>query len=298
MNDAETEALEPVTVADGADRGTRRRAPLPTVPLTPTPRPRPRAPAPPLIPTVPLDAADDADARPGRRVGSLIVPLAATSVAWMLAWFVLLLMRDTHYAATAWLFGMRQNDDAGSFLVQRFVVAAAAGCIGGDGVAVGLLLTGAVRDRRAVVTLVVGWMVSYAFAHVAIYTLTLAFDSLAHLRADEYLTYAYSERSMPAAYTLARLVDVLPAILGGVVTAFVLRDQGLGLPIKPILGWTLAAVLAVPLAWLVANASDTELIVELLDGPRRNALTIGILMGLIYGLVGGGLTLSSLRQSR
>ena len=58
-----------------------------------------------------------------------------------------------------------------------------------------------------------------------------------------------------------------------------------------ILGWTLAAGLAVLAAWLVVRADDIIFVGEIMDGPRRNGLTLGVVAGIVQGIVGGWITL-------
>jgi serine/threonine protein kinase len=266
-----------------------------------SPRPRPPAPTPPpVLPTLPLDST-----RPTREAeretspavtGSRYKAVAIMAAAWSCAWFVLLVLRMTRFIPLSMAFGIDAFGGRGSVLVLRILGAAGIGVVGGAGVALGLLVAGALRDRRALMTIAVGWAASYALVHAAVYGSVLLFASIDNFRDVDRQTAFDGGSVIALSYVVSLLVDVFPAAVGGLVTAYVLRGTVSRLSSNMVIAWALATFLAGVAAWLVASGRDLDLILMLLDGLVQRALTLGVIVGLIQGGLGGCLTLRSLRR--
>jgi hypothetical protein len=97
--------------------------------------------------------------------------------------------------------------------------------------------------------------------------------------------------------SVARLIDVLPAALGGALVAAFLGRVDRPLVVKLALGWASAAILAVLLVVAVSSSGGGPL-GDLTAGPRRYALVVGVLAGMLQGVVGGWLTLRCVRLRR
>jgi serine/threonine protein kinase len=257
--------------------------------------------------TLPLDPPvppSDLEPRLAHSV-PIVAPLAIITVAWGCAWVLLMLLRSLDYEPLARLLGMDPGElrllmgTLRLLIGLRVVGATGVGLIGAGGVVVALLVAGVVRDRRAVLALLGGWTVSYILVHATVYLITSVLGGPSAPSIDELdEALAFFRGGGPSwVHILARSIDILPAALGGLVTAYVLRNAARGMGGRIVLGWTLAASLAVLAAWLVVRADDVIFVGELTDGPRRNGLTLGVVAGIVQGIVGGWLTLSGLRRS-
>jgi serine/threonine protein kinase len=75
------------------------------------------------------------------------------------------------------------------------------------------------------------------------------------------------------------------------------RHEAPGAAAWIVIGWTLAAVLALLSVSVLLPAMERNLLGDLLSGPRRFGTGAGLVAGLISGLVGGWLTLWALRHA-
>ena len=87
------------------------------------------------------------------------------------------------------------------------------------------------------------------------------------------------------------LMELLPAIVGGCSTAYVLRAHAGRWSVRPVLGWAGAAFLGLVIAWFVDSAVRSYFGTGARSTPPGHGLIVGLLTGAALGLVGGWSTL-------
>jgi hypothetical protein len=212
-------------------------------------------------------------------------------------WVILLLMRVQRFERVADALGGDDFGQVGPWLAARVLTAAFVGLIGGGGIAVALAWIGIRRDGSDWLRLILGWTLSYALVHAIVYVVTRAWSLEDAFLLDLRLSWE-PEVSGAELVSAARLMDVVPAALGGAIVAAVLSRADRGLTVRLVPAWAAASILAVLVVATISSSHGGGPFGDLMLGPRRYALVVGLVAGALQGLVGGGLTLRSIMHQR